>query len=505
MFCNKCGKEIPDNAKFCNYCGARFGESASEMDERTAVKPRSKPSVGKKTWIVLAAAIVIVAAGIGGYKFYTSPSQKMNREIKSGDYSAALEIYQDDLEQAALSSKSIKLLNTALTELQTAYDEETLAYEEILENLDILSEFSDREFRKSVSTVKESIVTQHKVANFVTAAEAYMQEERYTAAIDNYNSAVAIDPTAQTAIDGLERAYDLYRNAILKSAAEYEEKEDFLSAQNALEIGLSYIKNDSTLLNELDALQKRYDAYCLEQDIADVIAQATTLLSDRQYEEALAYIVAALERYPENEALLSAYDETYAAIPNLLIEEATEYSNRGDFWNAIWILAHGKERYPDAKEIQNLCQNTLIEYLQSLEAEYNCVLHYDGHLYCQFQHSSDFSYEQVEAEWELLGAHLATITSKEENTAVYEHLRSCGWENAYFGLSDAEKEGTWVWCTGEPFSYSNWGSDNEPNGGTRENYGMYYQVYSDGTWNDYSFNAATGYIVEWDTDFLTEN
>jgi len=28
MFCNKCGKELPDGSKFCNYCGAQMPEAA---------------------------------------------------------------------------------------------------------------------------------------------------------------------------------------------------------------------------------------------------------------------------------------------------------------------------------------------------------------------------------------------------------------------------------------------------------------------------------------------
>ena len=33
MFCKNCGKEIADNAKFCEHCGAQLVEDENENDE----------------------------------------------------------------------------------------------------------------------------------------------------------------------------------------------------------------------------------------------------------------------------------------------------------------------------------------------------------------------------------------------------------------------------------------------------------------------------------------
>lgn len=33
MFCTKCGQQIPDDAKFCEFCGEKFGESAGAPKE----------------------------------------------------------------------------------------------------------------------------------------------------------------------------------------------------------------------------------------------------------------------------------------------------------------------------------------------------------------------------------------------------------------------------------------------------------------------------------------
>ena len=43
MFCTKCGKEIPDNVKFCTYCGNRLAEdSAAEIPTADSKKKTSK-------------------------------------------------------------------------------------------------------------------------------------------------------------------------------------------------------------------------------------------------------------------------------------------------------------------------------------------------------------------------------------------------------------------------------------------------------------------------------
>ncbi len=99
--------------------------------------------------------------------------------------------------------------------------------------------------------------------------------------------------------------------------------------------------------------------------------------------------------------------------------------------------------------------------------------------------------------------YLATITSAEEDAFIYNYLRNTyGAENAYFGLTDRENEGVWQWANGEAVSYTNWGSG-EPNGeNSEEDYGMYYQAYPNGQWNDGDFsygtvNGGTIFICEW--------
>ena len=60
MFCNKCGKELPDGTKFCGGCGTAI-ESATKTEEfsSTVQKPKSKgKKVGGIIMVVLGALSV---------------------------------------------------------------------------------------------------------------------------------------------------------------------------------------------------------------------------------------------------------------------------------------------------------------------------------------------------------------------------------------------------------------------------------------------------------------
>ena len=126
---------------------------------------------------------------------------------------------------------------------------------------------------------------------------------------------------------------------------------------------------------------------------------------------------------------------------------------------------------------------------------------WNGHTYQVFD-LHDPSWLTAEEYCESLGGHLASISSQEENSILYRFMIESGYTSAYFGLLDRDSEGIWTWVTGEPVTYTNWHTG-EPNS-VYEAYGMFYNAFTDGTWNDGDFGAghtsgrATAFICEWD-------
>lgn len=67
MFCSKCGKEIPEDTKFCSHCGAQQGGAASE-------KPSEKKNEKKKNpKTVMLSLVVMLAVYLLG-RFAISPA-----------------------------------------------------------------------------------------------------------------------------------------------------------------------------------------------------------------------------------------------------------------------------------------------------------------------------------------------------------------------------------------------------------------------------------------------
>lgn len=129
------------------------------------------------------------------------------------------------------------------------------------------------------------------------------------------------------------------------------------------------------------------------------------------------------------------------------------------------------------------------------------ALSWNSHYYAVFDNCK--SWEEAAEYCKSRGGHLATITSADENAALFSYINQIGYESAYFGLSDSVNEGSWTWVNGEVADYLNWHSG-EPNGeSSTEDYAMFYYKFSDGSWNDGEFgsgtaNGGTAFICEWD-------
>ncbi len=98
-----------------------------------------------------------------------------------------------------------------------------------------------------------------------------------------------------------------------------------------------------------------------------------------------------------------------------------------------------------------------------------------------------------EAEAIELNGHLVTINDAAENEWVWDTFGSFG-QGLFFGLNDFVVEGTWVWASGEPVSFTNWRAG-EPNSDFvgNEDFGELGNEYK---WNDVSPTHTWQAVVE---------
>ena len=110
------------------------------------------------------------------------------------------------------------------------------------------------------------------------------------------------------------------------------------------------------------------------------------------------------------------------------------------------------------------------------------------------------TWEDAQASAAGAGGHLVTITSADEQQFVTSTFLTGADQLSVFwiGCSDRQTENTFVWVTGEPFSFTNWKSG-EPNGweGADEDYCTinWNAVRGDppGQWNDTPNVGSTGF------------
>lgn len=121
-------------------------------------------------------------------------------------------------------------------------------------------------------------------------------------------------------------------------------------------------------------------------------------------------------------------------------------------------------------------------------------LQYNGHKYAFFDNSYNLDWSELKQYCELLGGYLACITSSAENDVLAGEASRLGLDDYFIGGSDAEKEGSWKWVTGEPWSYTKWESG-EPNNLNDEDY---LAITKQGNWNDLSLGHQAGFICEFE-------
>ena len=114
----------------------------------------------------------------------------------------------------------------------------------------------------------------------------------------------------------------------------------------------------------------------------------------------------------------------------------------------------------------------------------------NGHTYKRFDTSS--TWQQAKATCTGQGAHLATVTSQQEN----DFLAALSTSTAWLGGTDEQVEGTWRWITGEAWSFTRWNTRQPDNNLGNENYVEFGGSQYGAFWNDLP-SVTRAFICEW--------
>ena len=84
MFCSKCGKQIEDDAKFCEHCGAVINTPTirNEKSEQTVITSKKvsvKKEINKPLIITIIAVVIVLIVVIGVSMFINDFINLFNR------------------------------------------------------------------------------------------------------------------------------------------------------------------------------------------------------------------------------------------------------------------------------------------------------------------------------------------------------------------------------------------------------------------------------------------
>lgn len=154
------------------------------------------------------------------------------------------------------------------------------------------------------------------------------------------------------------------------------------------------------------------------------------------------------------------------------------------------------------------CVNAEIEKIENEKQP----LEFNNHYYKFYDNS--MTWEEAKAFCEEQGGHLVTITSADEQDAIYEYAKQFDiHSDIWIGVSDTNVEGDWShWITGEEVTFTNWGTGEPDNyQGIEQDYGVMCMEHKSGSgyevqpgqWDDIAANGetASGYFIcEWDNN-----
>jgi hypothetical protein len=154
-----------------------------------------------------------------------------------------------------------------------------------------------------------------------------------------------------------------------------------------------------------------------------------------------------------------------------------------------------------SKGIELIRVETAVLDPQSTNPPPTDVLTFGGHRY-QFS-PEKLNWEEAKAKAAAVGGHLATITSAEENQWVLDTFvsRLQGNLSVWLGGTKDNPTQTWTWITGEPLTFTAWGTG-EPGTNLNE-MALCFSRQSQG-WGDIRTNGMGqadrrgGYLIEWD-------
>ncbi|HHW93859.1 MAG TPA: zinc ribbon domain-containing protein [Clostridiaceae bacterium] len=359
MYCENCGKEIPDRALHCRYCGAK---QESMLDDVDAVSPSSSAPVSPpvvtadgeqppepfpsspsglqdavpstsdlamtgvesdqplhkqgasrkrskkatKAWMI-AASIVIVLVTVVVLYFVLRPNyvDKMMDALREGDNVKAVDIYREHVsghEKRELQAQDE--YRSWLAVIQDEFDQELITYEEAQSRFAVAKLIALDS--AAYETVEEHVTSLQRARETIKAAADSLSQGDFLSAMTNYGEVLKEGQFLQDeAAKGLESSTDKYRTYMVDAIEEQMEAGKHEQAQALLLEGLSNLPEDKLLSETKSQLQAVWS-----KAISDEFQRS---FAAGDHKQAGIRLLEGLKLFPDDEILQKHLDELVAS------------------------------------------------------------------------------------------------------------------------------------------------------------------------------------------------
>lgn len=136
MFCTKCGKQIPDDSKFCPYCGnpAETPENMQKrVDKPTPHIPDKPPQTSSKKSTVIASVIgIAILLGVITMAFISKPASTTSKPASSTKTTQAKSKEEVQKYQHQRLLKISKLISMSLENLLQKFRSKTIVIKQLM-------------------------------------------------------------------------------------------------------------------------------------------------------------------------------------------------------------------------------------------------------------------------------------------------------------------------------------------------------------------------------------
>jgi tetratricopeptide (TPR) repeat protein len=252
--CPECGQDVSDMSQVCIHCGYPLNKEtldSTKSDEKVSLVNKLSE---KKKFIGITAGVVIIIVLI----FVMVGNTVNNRLYKAKKYYENNDIESFSKIKGELRTEEVtsmtEILSSDIDDIKNQYIDEEITYEDAIEALEDILQYSDTAHLTSYVETEDYINTLKSSRDAFDKAKEDEGAGKYQSAYDNYSKVIEDDSNYPEAQSKKEEMQFLLYQEYVADAKEYASKEDYSNAVSMLNKAKKYDEDNS----EIDSLLTEY-------------------------------------------------------------------------------------------------------------------------------------------------------------------------------------------------------------------------------------------------------